>query len=236
MSTLVGTLPELQAAFAQLSNIAASHGLSISVADFGGERSQADTTQILNYRQADFNAAVNAGKIAPDTSLQAFRPINAFGTSFHNYGAAFDVQVNSRPSTMTDSQAKTFLGQFAPSIGLRWGGNFKNADPPHFELAIPIADAKARYAALGVQPLATDYSVSSDPFADASFDTSFDSLPTEDDMASGVNLPTSYDASLDTSTEDDLSDDGSSTYGGIPTSVIVGGLVVIGVVLFALRD
>lgn len=223
MATLAGTLPELQSAFSQLSSIGAAHGITIGVADFGGERSQADTTQILAYRQNDYNADVKAGRVSSDTTLQAYRPINAFGTSWHNYGAAFDVAIVSRPSGMSDYDAKKFLGQFAPSVGLRWGGLFKNADPPHFELAISLADAKARYAALGngsVQSLATDYSVADDPF-------SFDALPVEDDWNSGTDLATTYG-------DDDLAGDLASA--SQINWVVVGGLALVGAALYFFRD
>jgi D-alanyl-D-alanine carboxypeptidase-like protein len=148
MTTLNGALPETVAAFNALSDYAASQGMSVDVANFGGVRTLADTNQILGYRQADYTAALNAGQIRPDTTLQQFRPIAPFGSSFHNYGAAFDVIVSGRPSTLSYDQAVALLGRYAPSIGLRWGGLFRNPDPPHFELAITLADAQARYKAM----------------------------------------------------------------------------------------
>lgn len=149
MTTLTGTLPALQDAFSQLSDYAAGQGITIGVADFGGYRTQADTTQILQYRQDDYNAAVRAGTIPSTMSLGAFRPIAPFGKSFHDFGAAFDVAIVARPSSLSVAEAEALLGAYAPSIGLRWGGAFSNPDPDHFELAISLADAADQFAAMG---------------------------------------------------------------------------------------
>lgn len=149
-ASLDGTLPDLQTAFAQLSQYAQTQGITINVADFGGFRTLGDTTTILADRQNDFTAAVNAGQIAADTTLNAFRPVAPYGHSYHNYGAAFDVRIDARPSGMTEYQAESVLGAYAPRIGLTWGGTFTNPDPPHFQLAVPLATAEAMYFASGV--------------------------------------------------------------------------------------
>lgn len=226
MASLNGTLPELQSAYAQLAAIGAAHGVTIAVADFGGIRTEADTNRILGYRQADYNAAVKAGSVRPDTTLQQFRPINAFGTSFHNYGAAFDVLIVGRPSNMSEYDAQKMLGQYAPSLGLRWGGLFKNADPPHFELAMTLDEVKRRYASSGgsvsapttptlqnfdLPPieLTTDYAVDSDPF---STDLSFDDT-------GGTDLV--YDETGDASS---------------PNMLLIGGLVLVGAALLYFRQ
>ncbi len=149
MASLAGVLPELATAYAQLANALASRGITIGVADYGGVRTAADTTRILAYRQQDYNAAVNAGQIDPAvTSLNEFRPIAPYGSSYHNYGAAFDVHVIGRPSSMSEQQALAIGAQLAPQFGLRWGGTFPDPDPWHFELAISLADAKQRYATM----------------------------------------------------------------------------------------
>lgn len=148
MTTLAGVLPELQTAYRSLETFGAAHGITFAVADFGGVRTQADTTRILAYRNDDFAAAVRAGTIPADTSLQRFRPIAAYGSSYHNYGAAFDIRITSRPTNMSEYAALKQLGSFAPTAGLRWGGNFSNPDTPHFELAISLDEAKHRYATM----------------------------------------------------------------------------------------
>lgn len=153
-TSLAGALPELRAAYDQLTTFGLAHGISFRVADFGGVRTQADTTLIKSYRTADYQQALNAGAIKPDTTVQQFRPINDFGSSWHNYGAAFDVFIVSKPAGLTEYDAKKQLGSFAPTLGLRWGGRFTNPDTPHFELAIPLSEAKARYAAMTGQPAA----------------------------------------------------------------------------------
>lgn len=146
MSSLTGELPETVDAFNALDQYARSQGIAIAIADYGGVRTQADTTQILEYRQNDYNAAVAAGKIPATMTLDQFRPIAPFGSSYHNYGAAFDITIQARPASMTAYDALALLGAYAPAIGLRWGGYFSNPDTPHFELAISLDDAAQRYA------------------------------------------------------------------------------------------
>lgn len=170
--TLAGALTETQAAYNQLEDLASNHGIAFRIANFGAVRTLADTNQILAYRQADFNAAVRAGQVSPDTSLNKFRPIAPFGTSFHNYGAAFDLLILQTPQgTAPDPNGDTpapgadaalrLLGSLAPSLGLRWGGSFKNSDPRHFELAITLDQAKQAYAAeVGGGAVASDTDLS----------------------------------------------------------------------------
>lgn len=225
MTSLAGTLPELQSAYAQLSAIGAAHGITIAVADFGGIRTEADTNRILGYRQADYNAAVRAGSIRADTTLQQFRPINAFGSSWHNYGAAFDVSISSRPSNLSEYDAQKMLGQYAPSLGLRWGGLFKNPDPPHFELALTLDDVKRRYAASGT--------AASDPIPSLqNFDISPIELTT-DYTAGSDPFSTDVSALTDTGGNDLVYD--TTTPAG-PNMFVIGGLVLIGVGLLIFRQ
>jgi hypothetical protein len=147
MANLNGVLPELQAAYNALTDAGKRHLITFRVADFGGLRTQADTNRILQYREDDYAAARRAGTISADTTIQRFRPISAFGHSYHNYGAAFDVLITSKPAGLSDLQAKRVLANEATALGLRWGGTFPNPDTPHFELAIPLEEAARRYAA-----------------------------------------------------------------------------------------
>jgi LAS superfamily LD-carboxypeptidase LdcB len=55
-------------------------------------------------------------------TLPAARP----GSSLHETGMAFDI--SARPDVLA------WAGSLAPSLGLRWGGTFRNSDPVHFEL------------------------------------------------------------------------------------------------------
>jgi hypothetical protein len=150
---LRGALPELQRAEVVLSQLAAAEGIAYTIADFGGVRSQADTTRILGYRTVDYAAYVAALRARnPDATPVApsvFRPISTFGLSMHNWGAAFDVAVTAHPATMTTAQALTRLQQLAPRAGLRSGITFPKPDPPHMELPISLAEAKRRFQALG---------------------------------------------------------------------------------------
>lgn len=148
MATPSGALPDTQAAYAAMVQYLANSGIGATLADYGGVRTQADTNTILTDRQNDYNADVAAGRVSPDTTLQRYRPISPYGSSFHNYGAAFDLAITSRPAGMSYDDALAFAGAHAPVLGLRWGGHFTNPDPPHFELAIPLSQARAKYAAM----------------------------------------------------------------------------------------
>ena len=150
-TSLQGALLDTQRAYAALDQYARAQGITIAIADFGGLRTQADTNRILGYREQDYRQAVDTGAVNPATMpMERWRPIAPFGSSYHNYGAAFDVAIVARPSSLgSDYAALALLGAYAPSIGLRWGGGpdfpANRKDPPHFELAIPLADARQRY-------------------------------------------------------------------------------------------
>ncbi len=146
----MNALPELRAAEASLRELAARNGLVYAIADFGGVRSQADTTLAMKYRDNDyavylaqFRAKYGSTRAALDK--YTWRPINVFGSSYHNFGAAFDALM------VKGSLAQ--LGALAPSVGLKWGGNFiGRKDYPHFQLAISLNEAKARWLAAGNAP------------------------------------------------------------------------------------
>lgn len=235
MSTLNGALPELQTAYDALDRYARSIGISIGVANFGGIRTEADTTKIMQYRVDDYAAARNAGTIRPDTTLQQFRAIAPFGSSYHNYGAAFDVEIRARPSSMTIATALAKLGAYAPNVGLRWGGNFRsanapNGDQPHFELPITLAQAQARYRAYA----SASSSSAGDIFG---FDLSKflpGTTPTSDQIEATLTVPDvpPYYLPVDESGDAQLATvpPESST-----TPLIVIGFVVAGVIVWTLR-
>lgn len=144
-SALTQALPELQDAYERFEAACSARGISIDIADFGGVRTEADTTAILQYRENDYRAALATGAIRPDTTLQQFRPIAPFGRSYHNYGAAFDAIPIVWPTGMTEAEAVKTMGALASSCGLRWGGTFSNPDPPHYELPMSLAEARVRW-------------------------------------------------------------------------------------------
>lgn len=150
--------PELITAEAQLRAAANAEGITYTFADQGEIRTQADTTRILGYRDADYAVYLKQLRAARPGAipipLATWRPIAQFGNSYHNYGAAFDVKIVGRPAGMTGDAALARLGQLAPRFGLRWGGTFPadRKDPPHFELAITLTEAHQRWAKLGGLP------------------------------------------------------------------------------------
>lgn len=160
-------LPELREAFGQLSDYAKSLGMTIHVLGTGGVRTEADTALYKSYRAAEYALAVAKNPATAKIPIGQWRPIANFGSSFHNYGAAFDIGFGSGtlggPGYVSEKDglygfttdfALESLGEYAKTIGLRWGGNFKASqtsgpDPVHFELDITLAEAKARWAATG---------------------------------------------------------------------------------------
>lgn len=162
-----GSLPQTQQAYAALAVALGVRGISITLAPFGGTRTEADTSLILSYRQNDYNHehGLPADTVTDVTVLNRYRPIAPYGESYHNYGAAFDILITGRPSGMTLDGAYATAGDLAPSLGLRWGGNFPNPDQRHFELDESLADARAQYDALtgGAQlpPNVTGFDLSS---------------------------------------------------------------------------
>jgi hypothetical protein len=150
---LRGALPALQRADDRLTALARQRGITYGIADFGGVRSEADTTRILNYRDVDYRAYVAALKkskpLAVPVSIDRFRPISPFGVSFHNWGGSFDVKILSHPATMTAAQALVVLQQLAPTAGLVSGATFPKPDAPHMQLPITLAEAKRQFQALG---------------------------------------------------------------------------------------
>jgi hypothetical protein len=154
MISLAYALPELQLAERALRAKASAIRIYYSFADLGQIRTQTDTTNALRYRDQDYAVYVaSLGGRAP-VPKETWRPIAQFGSSYHNYGAAFDVTIDTAPAGMSKDAALAALGALAPSVGLRWGGTFpsERRDPPHFELAITLDEAHRRWAKAGNLP------------------------------------------------------------------------------------
>lgn len=151
-SALAHHLPEFRARELKLRGLAAAEGLQYGVADFGGLRTEADTAQALHYRDLDYAAYVARTKKAGRVPLPITgawddgkpRPIQAFGKSFHNYGAAADIVPTVVPAGMTFSSAQNRLGQLAGKAGLVWGGLWAgdSYDPRHIQLATGLAQVR----------------------------------------------------------------------------------------------
>lgn len=150
--TLEGEDPALTAAISKLRAKAALEGIEFETADFGGVRTEADTTKILKYRTDDYAVYVRNLKAknprAVPVPIGKWRAIAPFGSSMHNYGCARDLKITKHPPSHNASTAQARLGALAPSCGLRWGGTFKSRfDGPHMELPITLAQARQRWEA-----------------------------------------------------------------------------------------
>lgn len=145
--TLEGEDPDLTAAIEKLRVKAAAEGIEFTTADFGGVRTEADTIKILKYRDDDYAVYVrnlkrdNPGK--KPLGKNTWRKIAPFGSSYHNYGAARDLKPTKWPPSFTESKALDRLRTLAPSCGLKTITN----DPPHVQLPITLAQARARWKA-----------------------------------------------------------------------------------------
>ncbi len=149
---LARALPQLVAAEQRLRALAEREGITYNVADFGGLRTQADTTLILQYRDADYKQYLK--RVPPGMrplSINDYRRIAPYGKSYHNYGAAFDVLITGQPAGMTPAAALGHLGALAPAAGLRWGAAFN--DRPHFELPLPLDTVRRLWADYNKAPL-----------------------------------------------------------------------------------
>lgn len=150
---LAGALPELVKADAALRRLGAAQGIAYRIADFGGVRTQTDTTKILGYRDQDYKAAVKLDAKVAKIPIMDWRPIAQFGSSMHNYGAAFDVRPTQWPGNRDAAWAMQTLRALAPKAGLRVLNT--KEDPWHFELPLTLDQARARYYAATGKPVAS---------------------------------------------------------------------------------
>ncbi len=143
-NSLIGALPELTFSLGELQAIAKKEGIEFRVADYGGLRTQSDTTQIMQYRDADWNAAIKKDPgLKTRTTKEKWRPIAQWGTSMHNYGAAFDVLITAYPKGKSGLWALNWLADHAEQVGLVNGRSF--GDPPHFEIPGGLETARRRW-------------------------------------------------------------------------------------------
>lgn len=56
------------------------------------------------------------------------------GTSWHNYGAAFDIGIFHGSEYLGESPLYKEVGKIGKGFGLEWGGDWKFLDEPHFQL------------------------------------------------------------------------------------------------------
>lgn len=84
------------------------------------------------------------GRTAPGPRVTNARP----GSSWHNFGVAYDLTLFSGKNPVWESPKYTRAGEIGEELGLRWGGRFKSlVDRPHFErpLGLTLAQARSKY-------------------------------------------------------------------------------------------
>jgi peptidoglycan L-alanyl-D-glutamate endopeptidase CwlK len=90
-------------------------------------------------------ALYDQGRTKPGDIVTKAKP----GTSWHNYGLAFDVAVldeNGQPAWPENAKLWKQIGDLGKSVGLAWGGDFVTInDRPHFEHhpGLTLAQAQA---------------------------------------------------------------------------------------------
>lgn len=142
---ITDTLPVLQDAEQALHEYANNVlGINYQLAAYGALRDEPDTDEILQYRADDYAAAVRANPKVAQTPINTWRPIAPFGSSYHNFGAAFDVVITDRGGFESDAAALNALKAVASRFGLR--SNVPN-DPPHFELPVSLDQARELWLA-----------------------------------------------------------------------------------------
>lgn len=139
-------LPTLKNKAVALEQYAATLGILFGYPDYSGWRSQADTTQLILWRDQEVKLH----------GASSYYPVAPYGQGFHGKGAAFDIKVVKWPTGKDAAWAYAMLGAYAARIGLRWGGNFtgtrtvagkqvSNKDIFHFELAITLNAAQVLF-------------------------------------------------------------------------------------------
>lgn len=72
--------------------------------------------------------------------------------SVHNTGLAFDIGIFKEDRYVNDSPDYNTVGQIGKELGLIWGGDWKIADPPHFETADAQDALRKLKSASGSEP------------------------------------------------------------------------------------
>lgn len=126
--------PELMQKLLRLMDAASGQlGLRLYVPDEGG------------YRSTVKQEALYADSIAQGGGTGLAYPVARPGTSFHEYGAAFDLHILDGNDTRENYRK---LADLARDIGLTAGYYFSNSDPYHFQLNETLLDAQMRWKAM----------------------------------------------------------------------------------------
>jgi len=92
---------------------------------------------------AEQNALYAQGRTAPGKIVTKAKG----GSSYHNFGLAFDIAVRNADGSIDWDTAKLYsrVGQLGKSIGLEWGDDFKSIkDTPHFQLTFGLTLSQLR--------------------------------------------------------------------------------------------
>jgi hypothetical protein len=154
MSIRYDAVPELLDRWDLLTELLGGEGIGIAVADYGGYRTAADTTEIQGFKDRDYAAYAAAERRAGRVPVPITgpwengnsRPIQPYGSSYHNYGAARDFTITQRGG-LSERDALARVQSLAEAAGLRSGKSF--GDDYHLELPITLAAARELWAAEG---------------------------------------------------------------------------------------
>ena len=122
-------IPEAQKAVTQFKDVCLANGLNVLITDT--LRTQAEQDAL--YAQG----RTTSGSIVTNCK---------YPRSLHNWGVAWDFCRNEKGREYDDSDLFfEKVGAIAESLGLVWGGHFKNIDRPHIQLAQYAPDKTAAY-------------------------------------------------------------------------------------------
>lgn len=93
---------------------------------------------------AEQQALYDQGRTKPGAVVTNAKP----GSSWHNFGVAYDLTLFVADKPVWESEAYDIAGTLGERLGLSWGGRWKSiVDRPHFErfLGVTLAQARERW-------------------------------------------------------------------------------------------
>jgi hypothetical protein len=143
---ILTALPELKTKEAAFRDAMDKVGMAYSLPDYAGVRTEAQQAQLVAWR----DAAVAQG--------EPWYPVAPPGSTYHEYGAAFDITITT-PANPQDSDY-AMAAEVGTGVGLNAGYFFDSPDPFHFELDYSIAQVQQMWTAHTATVVATTGGIS----------------------------------------------------------------------------
>lgn len=134
-------LPELRDKESAFRTAMDAMGFTYSLPDYAGVRTEAQQAQLVAWRDqavADARAAAVKNGTDPDAAAKAaYYEVAPPNTTYHEFGAAFDIQITTPDNPTDDDYANA--AEIAQGVGLVPGYFFSTPDPFHFQLDYDLA-------------------------------------------------------------------------------------------------